>query len=55
MDNQDIINDFQKFQESSQNVEYKNSVVGILKIFGFKNVINKENVESLKKITKYYY
>lgn len=50
MDSQDIINDFKKFQESSKNVEYKNSVVGILKILGFKNVINKEDVESLKKL-----
>lgn len=52
MNSQNIITSFLKFQENLKNVEYKDSIVGILDILGFKNALRNEDEESLKLLQK---
>ena len=43
---------FNEFQKNLENVKYKNSVVGILDILGFKNKIEKGDEKFLQEINK---
>lgn len=52
MNSQNIITFFLQFQEDLKNVAYKDSIVGILDILGFKNAIKNEDEESLKLLQK---
>lgn len=52
MNNQEIIVSYLKFQKDLKNVKYKDSIVGILDILGFKNAIKNEDEESLKVLQK---